>query len=177
MRRRFDSLGGFLVSVMLAACVDALGTSAPSAELASQVHDSVAVGPTDSVPRDTVPPPPPPDTGGSAVIHGLVIGIDSTTNPPTIGPVAKAAVTLFAILRSDSSASGARDRLDSLRVTIADSAGSFWFTGIRARQYALRAIAPSGLRFRTGGTLARGVVVDDSTRAPLTYLYLHRVER
>ena len=174
-------LGYFLLAFAATACVDALGTGKPSNRQVT-VGDLLTTPTGDSTPGDTTPPPPPPpppDTTGRAMIRGLVTGIDSTVVPPRFAPIARASVTLFAIVRTpDSSASvNGPPTFDSIGVAVTDLAGRFGFSGLRQRLYALRAVAPAGTGFAPAGTSARAVASEDSTKVPITNLYLHKNSR
>ncbi|MFN8570596.1 MAG: hypothetical protein U0132_00990 [Gemmatimonadaceae bacterium] len=180
MRHRTFTLLRFLSSVGLVACADSLGVGDASLHRSRFSLDSMTVSPGDTVPPDTSPPPPPPpDTSGHALIRGVVLGIDSAIIPPRVAPVGGAVVTLYAILPLPDSSSGSvgAGRLDSLRATVTDNAGTFWVSGLRQRQYVVRAVAPRGSGFPVGGTRTRAVVVDDSLQAPVAFVYLHKQSR
>ncbi len=177
-RSPFLPLGSFLVALVVAACADALGSGQPAPNQSLLARDLLTTS-ADSVPPDTSPPPPP-DSSGRAMIRGLVTGIDSTVVPPRFAPVPRAVVTLFAIVRTPRDSSDSTQvppRFDSIAVTMTDRAGFFFFSGLRQRQYALRAMAPARLGFAPGGTRARAVLADDSTQVPITNVYLHRNPR
>jgi hypothetical protein len=170
-RRPWRSLGLTVFCVAVVACVDQGAITAFSANPTHLASDSVPgdTTPPDTTPPDTTPPdtnpPPPPDTSTTGMIHGVVLLVDSTVQPPQIRGLAGALVT-------------ARQERDSTRVdrspyrSRTDSGGYYRLAGLPKGRYEMRVTPRRGFRPQTRDNVPTGP--NDPAVTPFTTFIFHR---
>ena len=164
-RPHLARLAAIGLAVAAIACADSLGVGGRDltrqrAGLAALSADSV---PPDSSPPDTSPP-------NSAVLRGVVIGIDSSIVPPRFTALPRSTVVLYTRHRLPDSSWVP----DSIGSTVTDSSGSYFFGGLAPRVYGLRAIPPRGSGYAPSTARARATVPGDSGGVPATNIYVYK---